>query len=168
MRAISKRPYFFALLCLYLLFILRVVGQILVAFFNVPFLPPMADWYSGLIPYPLLLFCQFAIIALFGKICIDFAGLGGHFAVPDRKLGVALTRFGMLYVSAMMIRYALLLGTHPHEIWVRGCIPIVFHWVLASFLLVLADYHHRASSVVSRRNVDTMPILSTAGAIEHA
>ena len=29
---------------------LRVLGQVLVAFFRVDFLPPMAEWYSGLIP----------------------------------------------------------------------------------------------------------------------
>jgi hypothetical protein len=38
-----------------LLFLLRVVGQILVAFLGVRFLPPLEDWYSGLLPYPILL-----------------------------------------------------------------------------------------------------------------
>ena len=32
-------------------FLLRVVGQLLVAFFRVDFLPPMAESYSGLVPY---------------------------------------------------------------------------------------------------------------------
>ena len=32
------------------LFALRVTGQILVAFFNVDFLPSMQQWYSGLMP----------------------------------------------------------------------------------------------------------------------
>ena len=36
------------------LFVLRVVGQVLVAFFDVRFLPPMSQWYSGLLPYPQL------------------------------------------------------------------------------------------------------------------
>ena len=34
------------------LFVLRVTGQALVAFLEVGFLPPMSEWYSGLLPYP--------------------------------------------------------------------------------------------------------------------
>jgi hypothetical protein len=56
------------------LFALRVAGQALVAAFDVPFLPTMRDWYSGLVPY-------------------------------------------------------------------EGTIPVVFHWVLAAFLLALAHHH---------------------------
>src|SRR3989449_8511904 len=37
------------------LFCLRVAGQALVAAFAVPFLPPMQQWYSGVMPYPILL-----------------------------------------------------------------------------------------------------------------
>ena len=150
MSAISKRPYFFALVALYLLFILRVLGQILVALFHPPFLPAMNEWYSGLVPYPILLVCQVGIIYLFGKICMDFAGLGGHFSVPDKKLAILLTRCGTLYFSAMLIRYALLIGTHPQALWVTGCIPTAFHMVLASYILVLSDYHHKASEALSR------------------
>ena len=40
------------------LFVLRVVGQALVAFLGVWFLPPMQAWYSGLLPYTYLLPAQ--------------------------------------------------------------------------------------------------------------
>ena len=37
------------------LFVLRVLGQALVAFFDVSFLPSMPHWYSGLMRYEYLL-----------------------------------------------------------------------------------------------------------------
>jgi hypothetical protein len=38
-----------------LVFLARVAGQALVVFFGVTWLPPPDSWYSGLLPYPLLL-----------------------------------------------------------------------------------------------------------------
>ena len=57
----------------------------LVAFLGVTFLPPMEEWYSGLLPYPYLLPTQFLIIFLFGKICLDLFRGHGFFAVPRRS-----------------------------------------------------------------------------------
>ncbi len=50
------------------LFVLRVVGQALVAFLDVEFLPPMEAWYSGLMPYEVLLPSQIVIVAVMAKI----------------------------------------------------------------------------------------------------
>ncbi len=50
-----RAGYTSVLLGLAFLFLLRVLGQVLVAFFEVGPLPPMAEWYSGLVPYPVLL-----------------------------------------------------------------------------------------------------------------
>jgi hypothetical protein len=41
-----------------------VAGQAMVAFFDVQWLPPMERWYSGLVPYEILLPAQIAIIVL--------------------------------------------------------------------------------------------------------
>jgi hypothetical protein len=84
------------------LFVLRVLGQALVAFFNVGFLPPMPAWYSGLMPYEYLL---------------------------PSQLG-----FGYLYLAAMVAR-ALFLWDRP--------IPIVFHWVLAAFVITVGHSHRQ-------------------------
>ncbi len=65
-REVLQRRYFWVLATLLFLFCLRVLGQILVAFFNVSFLPPMEEWFSGLLPYPELLTAQILIIALVG------------------------------------------------------------------------------------------------------
>ena len=50
------------LVVLTLLFALRVLGQALVAFFSVRWLPSMAWWYSGLVPYPILLAIQLVML----------------------------------------------------------------------------------------------------------
>jgi hypothetical protein len=41
----------------------------------------------------------------------------------------------------MVIRYVVRMVLFPEERWFGGCIPIVFHWVLAAFLIVFALYH---------------------------
>ena len=46
------------------LFALRVLGQALVAFVGVAWLPIMEQWFSGLIPYPILLMIQFLVLVL--------------------------------------------------------------------------------------------------------
>lgn len=140
-----KRRYFWLLTTLLFLFCLRVLGQILVAFFGVTFLPPMEEWMSGLLPYPELLTSQILIIILYGKICLDFARGYGYFVTPRPRLGINLLKFGWLYLGIMIIRYVIRMGLYPHERWAGGSIPIFFHWVLASFLLVLGRYHWRST-----------------------
>ena len=129
------------LMFLLILFCLRVVGQLLVALFGVPFLPPMEEWFSGAIPYPELLIGQILIITLYGKVCVDFARGYGIFVKPNPRFGKFLLQFGTFYLSIMLLRYAVRMGLYPAERWTGGCIPIFFHWILASFLLVLGRYH---------------------------
>jgi hypothetical protein len=140
-----ERHYFWVLATLLFLFCLRVFGQILVAFFNVSFLPPMEEWFSGLLPYPELLTAQILIIALYGKICLDFSRGHGFVVTPRRRLGTGLLIFGSLYLGVMILRYVIRMSLYPHERWAGGCIPIFFHWVLSSFILVLGSYHWRTA-----------------------
>jgi len=143
---IHKR-YAWLLTTLLFLFILRVLGQVLVAFFGVKFLPPMEEWFSGLLPYPELLVSQILIIFLYGKICLDFVRGHGYCVVPRQRLGINLLKFGWLYLGVMIIRYVIRMRLYPRERWTGGSIPIFFHWVLASFLIVLGHYHWRSSLV---------------------
>jgi hypothetical protein len=119
------------------LFILRVFGQALVAFLDVQFLPPMEAWYSGLMPYEYLLPSQIAIIALMAKICVDFTRRGGFFFQKNRFFASAWLWFGYVYLAAMIAR-AVFLWDHP--------IPIVFHWVLAAFVITVGLSHRRRRS----------------------
>ena len=119
---------------LFALFTARVLGQVLVALLDVSFLPPMAAWYSGLMPYRYLLPSQIVLLALMAKICVDFSRRRGFFYEPKRWLAFPLVVFGYLYLAAMIARAVL--------IWDRP-IPIVFHWVLAAFVLTVGHSHRR-------------------------
>ncbi len=125
------------------LFVARVVGQALVAFFHVEFLPPMQQWYSGLLRYEYLLPSQIIIIALMVKICLDFTRATGLFVVPRRFFAVYWLRFGYLYLAVMVARYPIQMVLHPELRWFGGTIPIFFHWVLAAFV-ILVGLHHRS------------------------
>lgn len=123
------------------LFCLRVGGQLVVSLVPVSFLPPMEEWYSGLVPYGPLLVAQTLIILLYGKVCLDFTRGRGYFVVPQRRLGIGLLVFGSLYLAAMILRYVIRMSLYPDERWTGGSIPIFFHWILASFLLLVGQYH---------------------------
>jgi hypothetical protein len=129
------------------LFLLRVLGQVLVASFDVSFLPSMAEWYSGLVPYSVLLPAQIAILLLQAKISFDFFRADGWFVRPRPVVGRGLRWFSALYFTAMALRYLLTMAWYPERRWLgTGTIPIVFHWVLAAYLYTLGDYHVRAET----------------------
>jgi hypothetical protein len=121
------------------LFVLRVAGQALVAFFGAPWLPPMERWYSGLVPYGLLLPAQLAIIALMSKVCADFTRRRGFFVRPRRLLAVHGLWFGWIYLSVMLLRYPVQMQLRPDG----PVIPIFFHWVLAAFVIAVGLWHRR-------------------------
>ena len=122
-REVLQRRYFWVLIALLFLFCLRVLGQILVAFFKVSFLPPMEEWFSGLLPYPELLTTQILIIVLYGRICLDFARGFGFFVTPRRRLGTGLVIFGSLYLGVMILRYVVRMSLYPHEHHRGACQP---------------------------------------------
>jgi uncharacterized protein len=130
------------------LFILRVVGQALIAAglgqVLPAWLPPWEGWYSGLLAYPWLLASQIVIVAVLGIVCLQFSHGRGFFVRPDRTLGIGLVTFGSIYLAAMVVRYLIRMSLYPHERWTGGALPIFFHWVLAGYLLVLGTYHRRA------------------------
>jgi hypothetical protein len=145
---VSRRPnvYPTVLWSLIFLFFLRVLGQALVAAFHVGFLPPMEEWYSGLIPYPILLPVQILIIVLLASVSVDFTRGRGFFVVPRRRTGRFLEWLGCLYFAGMAVRYVVSMALHPERRWFGGTIPIFFHFVLATFVLVVGRYHTRTST----------------------
>lgn len=126
---------------LFVLFCLRVIGQLLVAVWRVPFLPPMEEWFSGLVPYPLLLAAQVLVIALLATVCVQFSRGDGWFVRPRRGFGVGLLGFGFLYLGVMLARYLIRMAVYPEERWFGGSIPIFFHWLLAAYVLLVARHH---------------------------
>jgi hypothetical protein len=49
--------------------------------------------------------------------------------------------FAVVYAVAMAVRYVVRMTRRPAQRWFGGTIPIVFHWVLASFVAVLGSFH---------------------------
>jgi hypothetical protein len=116
------------------LFAGRVLGQALVAFLGVGWLPPMEAWYSGLLPYPVLLPLQGLILGIQIAVDRDVWRGRGFFAPPRPAAGRALRWLAAAYAVAMVVRYAL---TRSH------LVPIAFHLVLAAYLFVLARCYAR-------------------------
>ena len=129
-----------------LLFILRVLGQALVGVGAIGFLPPFEQWYSGLLPYSLLLPAQIAIIAIMLKIVGEFVRGEGYFVDLQPRTGRVLRVLGCIYFLAMVVRYGWTMAARPELRWFTGTIPIWFHMVLAAFLFTLGNYHARRSS----------------------
>ena len=136
-------PYAATLWFLLGLFFLRVLGQLLVATFDLPYLPPMEEWYSGLIPYPILLSVQGLMLALMIKICVDFSRGRGFFVVQKKTMGRCLIWVSYLYLTSMVLRYGITMAMHPERRWLGGTIPIWFHFVLAGFLYAIGHFHYK-------------------------
>ncbi len=137
------RAYEAVLWVLTSLFFLRVLGQVLVAFFDVASLPPMEEWYSGLIPYPILLPMQILILIFQIKVCSDFSRRYGFFVIQRRAMGKFILWFSYIYFVSMLLRYVITMAFHPDKRWFGGTIPIFFHFVLAGFLFTLGHFHSR-------------------------
>lgn len=129
------------------LFFLRVLGQALVAFAGVTALPPMSEWYSGLLPYPLLLPGQIIILALQAWISLQFARGHGVLVTRRPRFGRILIALSVVYFFAMAVRYAIMMTWYPERRWLgTGTIPIVFHWVLAAYLFTLGRHLARGAA----------------------
>lgn len=122
------------------LFALRVLGQFLVAQGVTRRLPPMVEWYSGLIPYKRLLAIQVALLAAMTSVAIALAVEMPLAVDPRPSAGTALLLVAWPYGLAMPIRYAVRMWRHPEARWTGRTIPIVFHVVLATWLFVLGSY----------------------------
>jgi hypothetical protein len=135
---------------LLLAFCCRVLGQSLIAFLDVQWLPPMEEWYSGLMPYPLLLPTQLLIIAIYTKVCRDFTQRDGFFVQTRPLFGRGALWFGYVYLITMILRYIIRMSLYPEARWFGGTIPIFFHWVLASFIIAFGQYHRDRLAQSSR------------------
>lgn len=119
------------------LFLLRVVGQLEALLVAPSWLPPMYDWYSGLIPYPILVPVQIAILMLMSALVMREMQ-AGRCASSDSDRGMPwVRRFAVAYFVVMMLRLMLQFLRGVDNVIDAGGIPVAFHWVLALFLLVL-------------------------------
>ncbi len=120
------------------LFFGRVLGQILVALDAAPWLPAFEHWYSGLLPYPLLLPAQIVLLMFLSLVTYDACRQDGHWHVENPATKDTLRVLAIVYFTAMLLRYVLTMALVPDLRWHGHGIPIVFHFVLASYVLVLS------------------------------
>ena len=124
-------------------FIFRVSAQLIQANAAVSFLPPFSAWQSGLLPYPVLVVSQILIMVFYAKIALAFSQRRIR---PKARTGRLLHVLGSLYAASMVIRYIIRMSLYPDQRWFGGCLPIFFHLILASFLLIWGTYHARFAS----------------------
>lgn len=121
------------------LFVLRVAGQVLVALRAPRWLPPMGQW--NLLPYRILLPIQLVFIAVMVWLNISFAE--GSNPVTESRMALGFFSIGLsaIYAAAMAIRYVVRMRRRTDQRWFGGTIPIVFHFVLASYVYALGSFY---------------------------
>jgi len=119
------------------LFLLRVLGQLEVALGQGQgWLPTMERWYSGYVAYPLLIPAQILLLMWMTAVAYDNSRGAGLFHVERPRSRRVLNRLAIFYLLAMVVRYIVQVGLVPE---LGGhTIPILFHWLLAAFVALLA------------------------------
>jgi hypothetical protein len=119
-----------------LLFAARVIGQLETVLLEPHWLPTMDAWFSGLLPYPLLLPVQIGILMLMAVVAWNPRVRHGEFAQANPRGALALRTFAFVYFVVMAVRLAVNVNVNRADFWSEGAIPVAFHWVLALFILV--------------------------------
>ena len=106
-------------------------------------LPPFQSWHSSALPYSLLLTSQVVIVLVMGWIANSYT-VGAVSSRP--RLGSLLLGLGSLYFVAMVVRLALGLTVLRDIRWFASPLPTVFHLVLATFVLLVGQFHYRGGA----------------------
>jgi hypothetical protein len=128
------------------LLFLRVVGQVIVVLYAPRWLPPMEQWQSGLLPYPVLLASQILVLTLMVSICIDFSRGSGYFLEPRWYRAPIALGVSYVYFGGMVVRYIVWMRRRPDQRWFGGTIPIIFHSIVAAFIWTVGKYHSAGPS----------------------
>ena len=118
------------------LFAARVIGQLEVLLVEPHWLPDMEAWFSGLLPYPVLLPAQIAILMLMAVVAWNPRIRNGSFARSHPRSAEVLRILAGIYFLVMAVRLSVNLFENGQDFWREGAIPVAFHWVLALFVLV--------------------------------
>lgn len=130
--------YATAMAVLLLLFLARVLGQVLAATVAPTWLPPMARWYSGLMPYRYLLPTQILFLVVMTAMTFGVARESAPLGASAPRVGRWVVWASYVYAFGMVVRAVRYAATPPER---RGVlIPIVFHFVLAGFLFTYGRY----------------------------
>jgi len=125
------------------LFTIRVLAQPLALQVDTPLLPRFESWHSGLLPYPVLVLSQVAIILWLSRTAWMFTTVA---IAPRFKLGVVMMALGGVYFAGMVIRLLLGATVLRNERWFASPLPTVFHLVLSAYLVLYGHFHWRYGS----------------------
>jgi hypothetical protein len=134
----SATSYAIVMGILLALFLMRVLGQVLAATVAPAWLPPMARWYSGLMPYRYLLPTQLLFVIVMTALTIGVARQSAPLGTKSPAVGSVLVWASYIYALGMVVRSIRYVRATPER---RGVlIPIIFHFVLAGFLFTYGRY----------------------------
>jgi hypothetical protein len=153
----SASVYASAMAVLLVLFLGRVLGQILAATTAPAWLPPMNRWYSGLMPYRYLLPTQIVFLVVMTAMTVGVAGRAPPLGTLSASAGAWIIWASYVYALGMVVRSVRYALATPER---RGVlIPIIFHFVLATFLFVYGSYASSAAvaRIVSARAIPNGP-----------
>jgi len=125
------------------LFVLRVAAQLWQAIWPNAFLPPFEAWQSGTLPYPALVGSQVVIIV--GSLWF-LRGMARGSLAPRRALGRVLAWVGGVYLAGSAFRLVAGLTFLREVPFFAVLLPAFFHLMLASMVLVAADFHVRGAA----------------------
>jgi len=135
MRARSRAALLWMLL---LLFSFRVVGQAGQKWHPQTYLPSFGEFQGSGIPYSALLAIQLVMLAVMGRVCWR---VHSRTLVTSHRAGRILRTFGGLYMAGSLARIVVGMVMPDPPSWFTAWIPAFFHIVLATFVLVVANYH---------------------------
>lgn len=132
--SVKKLPVLIALL---VIFVLRVVSQLVQYMFDLRFFPSFSKLHSGFVSYEILLVMQTIIILIFIKTIYKIYTTRIQLST---KRGYGLIVSGSLYFCFMLFRFIAGLTFLKNVNWFAYPIPSFFHMVLALFLIILGFY----------------------------
>ncbi len=125
----------FALTLLTLLFLGRVLGQLLTRVGEIGWLPSDSLWHAGTVPFAALFLVQVLILAAM-VIAIMFLG-----RIPQRPgLAAVIAVIALAYAGVMVVRGLIGAFDVTAIAWFDAPISTPFHLVLAAWLMIFA--HH--------------------------
>jgi sterol desaturase/sphingolipid hydroxylase (fatty acid hydroxylase superfamily) len=122
-----------------MLFVVRVVAQLIQFFHPVDVLPRFEEWQGGALPYGVLVVAQLAIVA--GQLrVVGSVSRGQRLLRQDWRR--VISSFAVIYLAVMVLRLIAGLTFASGGGWLDARLPTIFHLVLASFLLLWM--HHES------------------------
>ena len=123
-QGVKSRGTAWILLCLTILFVIRLVAQLIQSWHPYPVLPSFEAWQSGDVPYSLLLSVQVVIVGCCLRIVWRLFKI--H-VVPKTKIGKIWLSLGEMYFLVMGIRLIVGFTMAPDHFWFGAKFPTMFH-----------------------------------------